>query len=75
MVSLSLLIPGQKGKVIQIKDGVLACKILTQGIMPEKKIQMIRKSPFGDAFYVKIENFQIGLRKEEADQIIVEPQI
>lgn len=75
MVSLSLLIPGQKGKVILIKNGVLACKILTQGIMPEKNIHMIRKSPFGDAFYVKIENFQIGLRKEEADQIIVEPQI
>ncbi|MBK7635818.1 MAG: FeoA family protein [Saprospiraceae bacterium] len=75
MIALSLLHPGQTGKIIQIKDGIMACKILTHGIIPDKKITMIRRSPFGDAYYVKMENYHIGLRKHEADQIIVEPQL
>ncbi len=53
----------------------MACKLLTHGIIPDKKITMIRRSPFGDAYYVKMENYHIGLRKHEADQIIVEPQL
>lgn len=72
MLKLSHLNPGQEGKVKEVLSGIMACKILTHGIMPQKKVTMIRKSPFGDAFYIKMDNYQIGLRKEEADQIVLE---
>lgn len=57
---------------IAFEDSALACKLTSMGVLPGTRIEMIRKSPFGDAFYVKADGVRFALRKEEAANILLE---
>lgn len=72
MVNLSSLLPGESGIVKRIIEGSFTCKLLSLGVLPKTKVKMVRKSPLGDAFYIKLENYQLAVRKSEAETIFVE---
>ena len=42
------------------------------GLLPGTRIEMIRKSPFGNAYYVKADGVRFALREEEAASILLE---
>lgn len=63
------------GEVAYVKDCELTnftCKLLTLGLLPKTKVKVVRKAPFGGALYVKINDYQIAVRKSEAKLILVE---
>lgn len=47
-------------------------KLLSMGITPGCKVEVIRVAPFRDPIQIKLRNFQLCLRQQEASVIIVE---
>ena len=62
---------GESGYIFSFENPFFTCKFYTLGIMPQTTIEMVRKSPFGHAFYVKIGDSIVALRKEEAKSILI----
>jgi Fe2+ transport system protein FeoA len=42
------------------------------GVLPGSLIEMIRPAPFGQTYYIKADGVRLALRKEEAQNILVE---
>jgi Fe2+ transport system protein FeoA len=61
----------QNGIIIGFSDEKIAQKLLSMGIMLGNQIKLIRKSPFGGVFYVKIDGVNIALRENELKGIEV----
>ena len=73
---LSALTVGQKGKVDSLLvDGMLRRRLLDLGCVPHSTIEVIRVSPAGDPTAYLIRGSLIGLRKNEANQILVFPEV
>ena len=49
-----------------------AKKLITMGVLPNREIEILRKSPFNGAFYIRVAKLFFAIRKEEAENIIVE---
>jgi ferrous iron transport protein A len=63
---------GDKGLVSHFLNQRIASKLLAMGILPGSIIQMVRKAPFGGGCYIKVDNFFIALRKNEAEAIVLQ---
>ena len=63
---------GESGFVESFENMDFACKLLTLGLLPKSKVTLMRKSPMGDALYLKLNNHQIAVRVSEAKSIILE---
>jgi ferrous iron transport protein A len=61
----------ESAQTISFTDHALACKLTAMGVLPGATIEMIRKAPFGDAFYVKVDGVRLALRTDEAKQILL----
>lgn len=71
---LSTLSVGSKGKVTSIAiDGLLRRRLLDLGVVPDSVVEVIRVSPAGDPTAYLIKGSLIGLRKSEANNILVDP--
>ena len=66
---LSQLNPGDSGIVERIDNVDASTRLLTLGILPASKIKLIRKSPLGDCFYIKVRQQAIAIRESEAEAI------
>lgn len=69
---LSDLEPGQKGVVVKIKgSGTTRRRIMDMGIVRGSKIKVIRRAPLGDPVEFEIRDYNLTLRKREAENIYV----
>jgi len=75
MPTLASLKPGESAFVTLLDEGSYTCKLLNLGILPKAKVTMVRKSPFGGAFYIKLERHQLAMRTEEAETICIEQEL
>jgi ferrous iron transport protein A len=66
---ITLLSAGQPAVIKSFSNHQLAAKLMAMGILPGTEIVMIRKSPFGGAYYIKAKNHLVALRKIEAFSI------
>lgn len=57
---------------IAFSDPNLAGKLTAMGLRPGIIIEMVRKAPFGQAYYIKVEGIRLALREEEAASILLE---
>lgn len=57
--------------VSHFSDNTIGGKLMSMGILPGSSVKILRKAPFGGGCYVKVDNMLIGLRKEEANSIIL----
>lgn len=64
--------PGQSSVITSLIENVYTSKLMALGILPRTTVKMIRKAPFGNVFYIKLENHQLAIRAEEAKTIIIE---
>ena len=72
-ISLDKLKPGDRCRVIRIlRKSSFARRIMDIGIHPGCEITVERVAPLGDPVEFKLEGFHISLRKQEAENIIVE---
>ncbi len=65
---------GSEGKVLgynEVKRGYKK-KLLSMGMTPGVKFEVVRVAPFGDPVEILVRDFHLSLRKEESDALIVE---
>ncbi len=63
---------GEEATIRKFKDASVACKLLTVGIVPDARITLMRKAPFGGAVCLKLGQTFIAVRNTEAKTIILE---
>ena len=69
---LSELEAGQKGIILALEDEELILKLMEMGFIPGEEIKVEQIAPLGDPISVMIAGYQVSLRINEADSIIVE---
>ena len=70
---LSQLNSGEKGRVKCIKGKpILKRRIMDMGVIVGADIEVKKKAPLGDPIDILVQNYHLSLRKEEANNIIVE---
>jgi Fe2+ transport system protein FeoA len=52
-------------------EGILRCRLLDMGLIPKTKIQVCHVAPLGDPIEIRIRDYTLTLRKEDADNIEV----
>ena len=52
-------------------EGVLRCRLLDMGIIPKTKVKVCHVAPMGDPIEIRIRDYTLTLRKEDADKIEV----
>mgnify|MGYP003466452076 CR=1 FL=1 len=73
--TLATLLPGQSAYVSVLDENIYTCKLLNLGILPKTKVTMVRKAPFGGAYYIKLDHHQMAMREEEASTIYIQESI
>lgn len=68
----SELSTNRTGTIQRFTNEQLATKLLDIGIKPGARLRLIRKSPFGGSWYVKVDRQCVALRHEELNCIIVQ---
>ncbi|OHB35972.1 MAG: iron transporter FeoA [Planctomycetes bacterium GWA2_39_15] len=71
-MNLSMLKPGEKGKIRDIvMGGSLKRRLMDMGVLIGEEVKVLKKAPFGDPIEVTIKNYNLSLRKKEAEIILV----
>ena len=68
---LSELQVGQKAIIVSLEDEELVLKLLEMGFIPGEDITMEQIAPLGDPVSVNIAGYQVSLRINEAETIMV----
>lgn len=72
MKTLGELLPGQKGKVVNLGEkGPGRRRLMDMGITPGVEIEVVKIAPLGDPVEVNLRGYELSLRKDEASQIKV----
>jgi len=71
---LSQLQPGESARVTNFQpgDNNFRRKLLSLGITPGTRVDVIRTAPMGDPMEIKVRGFSLSLRKAEANTVLVE---
>lgn len=72
-MNLTNLKNNEKGKIISLNlKGEIRRRFLDMGISKGVEFKVIRRAPLGDPIEISIKNYNLSLRKEEAENIVVE---
>lgn len=72
MSKLSELKPGQSAVVESLGEkGPVRRRLMDMGVTPGAKIEVVKVAPLGDPIEVNIRGYELSLRKNEAEQIVV----
>lgn len=72
-MSVADMRPGEVGRVTQIAGkGAIRQRLLDMGILPDTRLELARLAPAGDALWIRLEGFEVALRKDEAQDIQIE---
>ncbi|MFT3846122.1 MAG: FeoA family protein [Lacibacter sp.] len=68
---LSELEPGQSAVIHSFENDELLLKLMEMGCVPGEEILVEMKAPLGDPISIKVADYQLSLRIEEAHNIWV----
>jgi ferrous iron transport protein A len=69
---LSELAPGKKAVIVALEDQELVLKLMEMGFLEGEDIVVEQIAPLGDPISVKVAGYQVSLRINEAESILVE---
>ncbi len=69
---ISHLKAGIVGKIAHFTNDEIAGKLMTMGVLPGSKVQVVRIAPFRGGFYLKIDGINMVVRLQEASNIVLE---
>lgn len=73
-MSLNKLRPGETGIILRIlPNGRLKKRLLEMGFVPGEAVSLVEYAPLGDPIRFLVKGYHLSLRKEEAENIIIEP--
>ena len=71
--TLASLVPGEKGRVLEIGDtGPATQRLMDLGVTRGTTVEVIRAAPLGDPIEVRLRGFMLTLRRAEAEHITVD---
>lgn len=62
---------GEDAIIAEFSNGYVACKLMAMGLLPGSAILLMRKAPFGGAYYIKVKNHYVALRSNEAKNVLL----
>lgn len=72
MRNLTQIPIGETTSLLNIEDRLMASKLYTMGMLPNTKVEVIRKTYNNSTYYIKVNKNQIIIiRKNEAEKIFV----
>jgi ferrous iron transport protein A len=72
-MNLAMLKPGERGKITNMGAiGSLKRRLMDMGVLVGEEIKVEKIAPLGDPIEVTIKNYNLSLRKKEAQGIEVE---
>jgi len=72
-MNLAMLKPGEHGKITKIGAiGSLKRRLMDMGVIVGENVKVKKIAPLGDPIEVTIKNYNLSLRKKEAEGIAVE---
>ena len=63
---------GMKFKIAEIGDSALKERLMTMGLIPGTKVQILRSAPLGDPIAIRVRSYNLAIRKADAEKIAVE---
>ena len=69
---LSQLKAGERGRIKGFESSELELKLMEMGCIPGEDVIVEKIAPLGDPISVKVGGYSLSLRKNEANQIILE---
>jgi ferrous iron transport protein A len=69
--TLSDLKIGEQATILGFTDEVLSIKLLEMGVLPGIEVTLSHMAPFGDPIAIKISDYLLALRKDEAVTVLV----
>ena len=64
--------PGVEAFVSHYTNEQVGGKLMAMGLLPGSRVAIVRRAPIGGGWYVKVDNFYLALRKEEAASIVLQ---
>lgn len=70
--TLKDLNPGESGTIIMVKGkGPIKRRLMDMGLVRGSEVIVEKKAPLGDPIEVKIKDYSLTLRKEDAENILI----
>jgi ferrous iron transport protein A len=69
---LSELVQGQKAIIKSFTNNSIQLKLMEMGCLPEEKITITQVAPMGGPISITVSDYQLSLRRDEAEKIIVQ---
>lgn len=61
---------GNGGRITHFTDDHIAGKLMTMGVLPGSRLQVMRIAPFKGGYYLKVDGMCIVVRNDEASSIM-----
>ncbi len=71
-VLLSELNVGDKATIVAINLEEIPLKLIEMGCLPGNTVELLQIAPLGDPYYFNINDSHVAIRKETADEVVVE---
>lgn len=72
-MNLAKLKPGEKGRISAIGAiGAMKRRLMDMGVLIGEEVRVLKVAPMGDPIEVNIKSYNLSLRKNEAEGIVVE---
>ena len=72
-MTLDRLSAGESGVITAVGgEGVLRCRLLDMGLIPQTEVTVSKIAPMGDPMELQLRGYVLTLRKEDASGIEVE---
>lgn len=64
---------GEKGVIVYVYgEGKVRRRLFDMGVTPSAEVTLVKKAPLGDPIEITIRDYELTLRKDEADLIEIE---
>lgn len=71
-VSLDALEAGRHARVTAVRgSGAVARRLMEMGVVPGAPVRVIKSAPLGDPLEVRVRNYHLALRRNEAQTVSV----
>ncbi|MBI5905328.1 MAG: ferrous iron transport protein A [Deltaproteobacteria bacterium] len=72
-MNLAMLKPGQSGRIARIGAlGPLKRRLMDMGVLVGEEVKVEKVAPLGDPIEITVKNYNLSLRKREAEGILLE---
>lgn len=69
-MTLDKLAIGKKAVITAVGgEGELRCRFLDMGLIPKTKVEIKKVAPMGDPIELRLRNYELTIRKEDAAKI------